>query len=86
MLIGEIHHATPDHPNLNSVIVVGAGLAGATTAHALAERGCNVTVLNADGIGTPPEIWPEWSTALPGAHLTRKTASTSKVTATPYAG
>ena len=52
MLIGEIHHATPDPTPTSapSVIVVGAGLAGATTAHALAERGCNVTVLDADGI------------------------------------
>ncbi len=31
------------------VVVIGAGLAGAATAHALAERGCKVTVLEAGG-------------------------------------
>ena len=32
------------------IIVIGAGLAGAATAHALAVRGCDVTVLEASGL------------------------------------
>jgi tRNA 5-methylaminomethyl-2-thiouridine biosynthesis bifunctional protein len=34
------------------IIVIGAGLAGAATAHALAARGCSVTVLEANGMHT----------------------------------
>jgi tRNA 5-methylaminomethyl-2-thiouridine biosynthesis bifunctional protein len=37
------------------IIVIGAGLAGAATAHALAERGCDVTVLEASA---PPGQQP----------------------------
>ena len=52
MLTGEIPHGSPAYcpADSPSVIVVGAGLAGATTARALAERGCKVTVMDPDGI------------------------------------
>ncbi len=51
MLVGRIEgdKARPERP-ARQVLVVGAGLAGATTARALAERGCQVTVLDPDGI------------------------------------
>lgn len=38
--------------NSTHIIVVGAGLAGATTARALAERGCTVSVFDPKGIAT----------------------------------
>lgn len=56
---------------VNAVVVVGAGLAGATTARALAERGCQVTVLDPDGIAAHASgnlAGVVYST--PSAHLT----------------
>ena len=52
MLVGEIEGLQAPHPAPASghILVVGAGLAGSTTARALAERGCRVTVLDPDGV------------------------------------
>lgn len=38
--------------HLPSVAVIGAGLAGATTAHALAKAGCRVDIFDAEGVAT----------------------------------
>jgi len=46
MLIGKRANKTPTPPSTpSSIFVIGAGIAGATIAHALAERGAAVTVL-----------------------------------------
>jgi tRNA 5-methylaminomethyl-2-thiouridine biosynthesis bifunctional protein len=53
------------------ILVVGAGLAGATTARALAERGCRVTVVDPDGTASHASgnlAGVVYST--PSAHLT----------------
>jgi tRNA 5-methylaminomethyl-2-thiouridine biosynthesis bifunctional protein len=49
------------------IIVIGAGLAGAATAHALAVRGCDVTVLEASGTRDQLSCVP--SSSLPSAEL-----------------
>lgn len=72
MLIGQID-GTEAHPQASSqhILVIGAGLAGATTARALAERGCRVTVVDPDGIAAHASgnlAGVVYST--PSAHLT----------------
>lgn len=42
---------TPPSQNPKSAIVVGAGIAGAATAHALARRGLSVRIVDGDGLG-----------------------------------
>jgi tRNA 5-methylaminomethyl-2-thiouridine biosynthesis bifunctional protein len=50
------------------IIVIGAGLAGAATAHALAERGCEVTVLEASAAGANTSPSASLPVALMAAH------------------
>ena len=67
---GDTAH-TPAPRSTPSTIVIGAGLAGATTARALAERGCKVTVVDPDGIASHASgnlAGVVYST--PSAHLT----------------
>ena len=72
MLTGIIGSACPARQQSQpQVLVVGAGLAGATTARALAERGCQVTVADPAGIATQASgnlAGVVYST--PSAHLT----------------
>lgn len=72
MLTGRVADKTPARQQARPhVLVVGAGLAGATTARALAERGCQVTVTDPDGIASHASgnlAGVVYST--PSAHLT----------------
>lgn len=72
MLVGQVD-GTEARPQVSSqhILVIGAGLAGATTARALAERGCQVTVVDPDGIAAHASgnlAGVVYST--PSAHLT----------------
>ncbi len=72
MLTGTRASASPARQQaLPTVVVVGAGLAGATTARALAERGCKVIVADPAGVATQASgnlAGVVYST--PSAHLT----------------
>ncbi|MZR62115.1 bifunctional tRNA (5-methylaminomethyl-2-thiouridine)(34)-methyltransferase MnmD/FAD-dependent 5-carboxymethylaminomethyl-2-thiouridine(34) oxidoreductase MnmC [Alcanivorax sp. DP30] len=72
MLTGTMNTASPARQQARpSILVVGAGLAGATTARALAERGCQVTVTDPDGVASQASgnlAGVVYST--PSAHLT----------------
>ncbi len=58
------------------IIVIGAGLAGAATAHALAVRGCDVTVLEASepNASPSPSVTTALATAAPHAQLSMPSA------------
>ena len=72
MLVGQIDGGeTRPAMAAGHILVVGAGLAGATTARALAERGCRVTVVDPDGTASHASgnlAGVVYST--PSAHLT----------------
>ncbi len=72
MLTGRVgEHSPARQQRMPNVLVVGAGLAGATTARALAEHGCQVTVSDPAGIASKASgnlAGVVYST--PSAHLT----------------